>query len=333
LFSSGDAKITDPTYQSAVTVALSQVADPAVRQVTTYYTSDEQSLVSKDQKSTYAVITLAGTEQEQQNAVERLRLQFRSDTFQIQLGGPAAVAEEIKHQVESDLAKIETFSFPILALLLLAVFRGFVAASLPLLLGGFSILGAFVITRLLTGVMEVSQYAINIITVLGLGLAVDYSLFMVSRFREELRERLGKVEEGAALLTLSWLSFVACAVESAPIDLATAITSPLPDVVVTSLSYANGVFTSTLKNQGTGPTPSGISIGVGYSVDGVFRTWGAANGPLAAGASATIGTHGGAYGIPNGTHQIAAHVDDVNRFAESNEANNQLSKSIAVGAG
>ena len=196
LFSSGDAKVTDPTYQSAVTVALSQVAaDPAVRQVTTYYTSGEQSLVSKDQKSTYAVISLAGTEQEQQKAVERLRPQFRSDELQIQLGGPAAVNEEIKHQVESDLAKIETFSFPILALLLLVVFRGFVAASLPLLLGGFSILGAFVITRLLTGVMEVSQYAINIITVLGLGLAVDYSLFMVSRFREELRERLGKVEE------------------------------------------------------------------------------------------------------------------------------------------
>ena len=147
----------------------------------------EQSLVSKDQKSTYAVISLAGTEQEQQKAVERLRPQFRSDELQIQLGGPAAVNEEIKHQVESDLAKIEIFSFPILALLLLVVFRGFVAASLPLLLGGFSILGAFVITRLLTGVMEVSHYAINIITVLGLGLAVDYSLFMVSRFRESPR--------------------------------------------------------------------------------------------------------------------------------------------------
>ena len=195
LFSSDEAKVTDPSYKSAVTVALSQVAaDPAVRQVTTYYTADEQSLVSKDQKSTYAVISLAGTKQEQQKAVERLRPQFRSDALQIQLGGPAAVNEELKHQAESDLAKIETISFPILALLLLVVFRGFVAASLPLL-GGFSILGAFIITRLLTGVMEVSQYAINIITVLGLGLAVDYSLFMVSRFREELRERLGKVEE------------------------------------------------------------------------------------------------------------------------------------------
>ena len=99
LFSSGDAKVTDAAYQSAVTVALSQVAaDPAVRQVTTYYTSGEQSLVSKDQKSTYALISLAGTEREQQKAVERLRPQFRSEQPQIQLGGPAAVNEEIKRQ-------------------------------------------------------------------------------------------------------------------------------------------------------------------------------------------------------------------------------------------
>jgi hypothetical protein len=106
--------------------------------------------------------------------------------------------------------------------------------------------------------------------------------------------------------------------------------APLPDVVVTSLSYANGVFTSTVKNRGTGATPSGIGIGVGYWVDGAQRTWGAVTGPLAAGASVTIGTGGGAYTIPTGRHTIKAWVDDVNRFAESNEINNQFSRSIAV---
>jgi len=105
----------------------------------------------------------------------------------------------------------------------------------------------------------------------------------------------------------------------------------LPDVIVTSLSYASGVFTSTVKNQGTAATPAGIAIGVGYSVDGVFRTWGAVSAPpLAAGASATVGTNGGPYTIPNGTHTITAHVDDVNRFAESNETNNLLSQSITI---
>jgi len=107
--------------------------------------------------------------------------------------------------------------------------------------------------------------------------------------------------------------------------------SSLPDVVVTALSYANGVFTSTVRNQGTVATPSGIFIGVGYSVDGVFRTWGGSSTPLAAGASVTIGTDGGPYTIPTGTHTIVAYVDDANRFAESNETNNTLSQSITVG--
>ncbi|MDD5463322.1 MAG: CARDB domain-containing protein, partial [Methylococcales bacterium] len=106
----------------------------------------------------------------------------------------------------------------------------------------------------------------------------------------------------------------------------------LPDVIVTSVSYANGIFTSTVKNQGTVATPAGVAIGVAYSVDGAQHTWGAVNGPLAAGASVTIGSDGGPYTIPNGTHTITAYADDVNRFAESNETNNQLSQSITVGA-
>lgn len=105
----------------------------------------------------------------------------------------------------------------------------------------------------------------------------------------------------------------------------------LPDVVVTSLTYSNGVFTSTIKNQGTKATPSGVTIGVGYSVDGVYKTWGSRSTALAPGASATIGTNGARYTIPNGNHTIAAKVDDVNRFAELDETNNILSQAITVG--
>ena len=104
------------------------------------------------------------------------------------------------------------------------------------------------------------------------------------------------------------------------------------DVIVTSLSYssATGLFTSVVKNQGAASTPPGVAIGVAYWVDGVYRTWGGASAPLAAGASATVGTDGGAYFIPNGTHTIMAWVDDVNRFAESNEGNNTLSQTITI---
>lgn len=104
----------------------------------------------------------------------------------------------------------------------------------------------------------------------------------------------------------------------------------LPDVAVTDFTYSNGVFTTTIKNQGTAATPAGVYIGVGYSVDGVYKTYGAVKGPLAAGASITIGTNGGAYTIPSGDHTISAHVDDVNRFAELNETNNKLTQSLMV---
>ncbi len=104
--------------------------------------------------------------------------------------------------------------------------------------------------------------------------------------------------------------------------------STAPDVVVSSLSYSNGIFTSTIKNQGDAATPAGVAIGVGYSVDGAYKTYGTIKGPLAAGASVTIGTNGNSYTISSGNHSIAAFVDDLNRFTESNEANNKLAQSI-----
>ncbi|MDP1786772.1 Ig-like domain-containing protein, partial [Nitrosomonas sp.] len=119
----------------------------------------------------------------------------------------------------------------------------------------------------------------------------------------------------------------------ATVSLTVVNTTPLPDVIVTSVSYADGIFTSTVTNQGTAATPVGTVIGVGYSVNGNFRTWGAVAGPLAVGASVTIGTNGGPYIIPNGTHTIMADVDDVNRFTESNETNNQLSQPVIVDGG
>jgi pectate lyase len=84
-----------------------------------------------------------------------------------------------------------------------------------------------------------------------------------------------------------------------------------------------------VKNQGTAATPIGVPVG--YSVDGVYKTWGNSNTPLAAGASVTIGT-ASAYVIPNGTHTIMAWVNDDIYFAESNTANNKFSQTITVGA-
>ncbi|MBI3857938.1 MAG: hypothetical protein HY293_19845, partial [Planctomycetes bacterium] len=107
----------------------------------------------------------------------------------------------------------------------------------------------------------------------------------------------------------------------------------LPDVVVTSISYSGGLFQCTVRNQGTAATPAGVAVGAAYFVDGVYRTWGSTMGPLAAGAAVVLGTQGGSYVIPAGTHSVRALADDVNRFAESNESNNDLSQSFTIATG
>ena len=87
----------------------------------------------------------------------------------------------------------ECFSLPLLAILLLIVFRSVIAAILPLLIGAVAVLGAFALTRVATLFIDVSIFASNIIALLGLGLAIDYSLLFVSRFRDELIAADGNV--------------------------------------------------------------------------------------------------------------------------------------------
>jgi RND superfamily putative drug exporter len=102
------------------------------------------------------------------------------------IGGTRAVDLAINGRVPADIGKAEGIGTPILLILLLVVFGSLVAASMPVLIGGFAVLGAFTLVRVITMFTQVSMFSLNIITILGMGLAVDYGLFMVSRFREEL---------------------------------------------------------------------------------------------------------------------------------------------------
>jgi RND superfamily putative drug exporter len=108
------------------------------------------------------------------------------DPVRTEVGGQMAFLGDASSQISQDITKAEIISMPILLILLIFVFRGLVAALTPLMVGILAVLGAFAAVRLLTQVTEVSIFAINIITMLGLGMAIDYSLFVVNRFREEL---------------------------------------------------------------------------------------------------------------------------------------------------
>ncbi len=109
-----------------------------------------------------------------------------SSRFEVTVGGIATGFNEVNETVESDLVRAELIAFPLLAVLLLVVFRGFVAASIPLLLGMVSVAGTFLALRLMSEFVDTSVFALNITTAMGLGLAVDYGLLLVTRYREEL---------------------------------------------------------------------------------------------------------------------------------------------------
>jgi uncharacterized membrane protein YdfJ with MMPL/SSD domain len=111
------------------------------------------------------------------------------DGLTVRFTGEAPMGAQVMQQAEADLLRAELVSFPILLVLLVFVFGGLVAAGLPLVIGGLAIVGALGVLRLFTEFTDVSVFAMNIVTLLGLGLAIDYGLFMVSRFREELAKR------------------------------------------------------------------------------------------------------------------------------------------------
>jgi uncharacterized membrane protein YdfJ with MMPL/SSD domain len=105
------------------------------------------------------------------------------------VGGAAVTVDELTKTTQDDLQRIELFALPLLLLLSFLVFRGLVAALLPVLVGALSILTTLLLLNALTTVVDIDTFAINIVTGLGLGLAIDYSLFLVTRFREELGHR------------------------------------------------------------------------------------------------------------------------------------------------
>lgn len=185
LYSSERLKVSEPAFRDAVRDAADRIRRHGdVTQVVSYYDTGSPGLVSKDQHATYLTVRLA--DDLDTAAVREVRDELDADGLTTQAGGPTAVFLDVNDQVSADIMRAELISMPILLVLLVLVFGSLVAATTPLLVGGLAIVGGFTVVRLLTLFTDVSVFSINIITLLGLGLAIDYALFVVSRFREEL---------------------------------------------------------------------------------------------------------------------------------------------------
>jgi uncharacterized membrane protein YdfJ with MMPL/SSD domain len=160
-------------------------SDSEIAAVSSYYDSHDAAMVSTDGRSTYVVAYFRRkSDSTTQSDASRLEREFAGQR-DIALGGPAIADAQVNSQVSSDLARAELLAFPFIFLLSLLFFRSLVASLLPPLLGAFAIFSTFFALRVVSSFTHLSVFAVNIVTGLGLGLAIDYSLFMVSRYREE----------------------------------------------------------------------------------------------------------------------------------------------------
>jgi uncharacterized membrane protein YdfJ with MMPL/SSD domain len=184
LVASGDVR-SRAARQRVESVAAELGSQPAVASVQSFYTTDDPAMVARGGRSTYVMAYFkALSDKRIADAAKQIesRFSFQRD---VKLGGSAIADAQVNTQVGNDLAHAELLAFPLIFLLSLIFFRSVVASLLPPLVGGLAILGTFFLLRIVSTITDLSVFALNLTTGLGLGLAIDYSLFVVSRYREE----------------------------------------------------------------------------------------------------------------------------------------------------
>jgi RND superfamily putative drug exporter len=191
LYRSESLTADDPQFKADVEEILAGIPAGTTTSVLTPWDTGDPGMVSGDKHAVQVLVSLAGDGQSDQAdnndlvtpALERTRGDLTAD-----LAGPWSVYTGVNETVSSDLARAEAITLPIVLVLSLLIFGSLVAAAMPVLVGALSVLGALALVRVLTNFGEVSVFSINVITLLGMGLAIDYALFVISRFREELAQ-------------------------------------------------------------------------------------------------------------------------------------------------
>ena len=174
------------TFRSAEEAALEEVRRmPEVRYVTTYADTRDSRFISEDGEKSYAVIAFNVSIDETRNVVDEVRGKVRSEDLETYVTGAPAVYQDLEEASNEDIKRAEKYAFPFALLILVLAFGTVVAAGVPVLIGGVSVpRPSPPCTSSLAPTICPSSCSLS--TMLGLGLGIDYALFFVSRFREEL---------------------------------------------------------------------------------------------------------------------------------------------------
>src|ERR687891_436314 len=194
LLVTADGSVDDPGAVAAGARLTEELAaEPSVEQAFSYWTlGSAPPLRSTDGTQALVLARIAGDEDDVDAAIEELAPRYtrQGDVLGVAVGGQAQSFRQVSTQVESDLQRAETITFPVVLVLLVLVFGSVVAAGLPLAVAAISVVGTLLVLFVLTLATDVSIFSINLTTALGIGLGIDYSLFIVSRFREEMEAGL-----------------------------------------------------------------------------------------------------------------------------------------------
>ncbi|MEU7937329.1 MMPL family transporter [Microbispora bryophytorum] len=202
LYRSRTSTVDDPAYGADVTRALQALPAGHVDSFATYWSTKSPQFVSADRKSTFAVLRLRGEDEHaRRDHLAAIRTAVAVPGLESLVGGSTATQKMISDGVKKDIVLAEGIATPLLLLLMIFIFGSVVAAGLPLLIGVVAVFGSFSALHLFGLFTNVSTYAVNITTLLGVGLAIDYGLFMVVRFREELNR--GRTGEEAVVRTMA----------------------------------------------------------------------------------------------------------------------------------
>jgi RND superfamily putative drug exporter len=188
---------TDPAFRSAAQSLLATLGSrQEVSSITSYYSTGSDRFLSKDGRETFAIVQLSNTDESvKEHEYPLLEPLLVAPPLHLTIGGAVPFHLQLNEQIFKDTEFAEQLAFPIVLILLVIIFRGVIAALLPLLIGGTIIIFAFAFLRVLTNITSVSAFAINTVIGPGLGLAIDYALLMVTRFRQELARSNGDVPQ------------------------------------------------------------------------------------------------------------------------------------------
>ncbi|MGE5596070.1 MAG: MMPL family transporter [Hyphomicrobiales bacterium] len=198
VISSQDHKVDSPEFRQFATGVIDQIRglDGTVAGATSFYETHDPSLVSQRGDTLLVPVALAGDPDDAQDTVEPLvglteRLDD-TDGFLVATGGEASVNHTYAEISQEDVEMAEVIGLPIALIVLVVVFGALMAAGLPIFVGIAAIIAAFGITAAISQAWEMSIFVVNMITMIGLAVGIDYSLLIVQRFREERRRGLDR---------------------------------------------------------------------------------------------------------------------------------------------